>query len=70
MAGENLGFWTGGPEALLAGLKKEHQATVAQLEKRLKEAESEEDRRQIADELGQVEKTYKERLGRVDENIF
>ena len=70
MANENSGFWTGGPDALLEGLKDEYQATVAELNKRLKEAETEEERRQIADELGQVGKIYKERLRRMNENLF
>ena len=70
MANRNSGFWTGGPEACLAGLKKEYRATVGELKKRLKEAESEEERGQIADELGRVERTYKERLRRVNESIF
>jgi len=70
MAGENLGFWTGGPKALLAGLEKEHQTTVAELEERLRKAESEEERRRVTDELEQVEKAYRERLRGIDENVF
>ena len=70
MANENSGFWTGGPEACRVGLKKDYQATVAELKKRLKEAESEEERRRIADELEQVKKTCRERLRRMDEDIF
>lgn len=70
MANKNSGFWAGGPEACRVALKKDYQATVAELEKKLKEAESEEERRQIADELGQVKKTYKEQLGRVNGNLF
>jgi hypothetical protein len=65
-----MGFWTGGPGACRAGLKEEHRATVAKLEERLQEAGKEEERRQIEDELRQVEETYKERLRRVSENLF
>ena len=70
MANENLGFWAGVPGACRAGLKEEYQTTIAKLKRKLKEAETEEERRQIADELGQVEDTYKERFRRVDENLF
>jgi len=64
------GFWAGGRGACRAGLQKEYRATVAKLKRRLKEAGTEEERRQIADELGQVEKTYKEQLRRTGENLF
>ena len=70
MANENSRFWAGGEGACRAGLKKEHQATIAKLKQRLEEAETEEERRQRADELGQVEKTYKERLRRTGEHLF
>lgn len=70
MANRSSGFWAGGPEALLAGLKEEYRAKVAKLKKRLKKAKSEEERCRIADELEQIEKTYKEQLRRVGGNIF
>ena len=70
MSNMNSGFWTGGPEAYQEGLKKEYQDTVGELKKRLQEAESEEERGRIADELGEVRKTYKEQLRGIDKNIF
>ncbi len=70
MAKEKMGFWAGGKEACRAGLKEECRATVAKLKERLKEAETEEERRQIADEMRRVEDTYKQRLRRVSENLF
>ena len=70
MPNGSLGFWTGGPEALREGLKQDYDTTVGELQKRLKDAASEEERRRVADELRQVEKTYEEQLGRVDKDIF
>jgi hypothetical protein len=70
MANKKMGFWTGGPEACRAGLKDEYQATVAELKKKLKKAETAEERRQIADELEQVEDAYRERLRQLSECLF
>ena len=70
MASRSPGFWTGGPAACRAGLKEEYRAEVSKLKERLKEAQTEEERRQVADEMRRVEDTYKERLRRMNENIF
>ena len=70
MINNNSGFWTGGPNALLAGLKEEYGGKVAKLQKKLKKAESDEERHRIADELDQIRETYGEQFKRVGENIF
>jgi hypothetical protein len=63
-------FWTGGPDAYHAGLRREYLARLAALRRRLRECDDLLEREAIRDEIQATEREYKEAVGRIDKQVF
>jgi hypothetical protein len=64
------GFWLGGSEAYEAALQQEYRSRVRALEERLCHVDSDEQRRQIAEELRDLKTELRDKIARMGRSLF
>jgi predicted phage gp36 major capsid-like protein len=64
------GFWLGGPAAYGAALRQEYQSRVRALKERLRHVDSDEQRRQIAEELRDLKAELLAKIARMGRSLL